>query len=252
MCRLLAIIGKIDKKTESKILEEFRYLSKYGYIAPEIEVGHPDGWGMVAYEKNKICYIKKSIFSAYQDRKYLEAIDSLGRMKEDILMAHLRRATVGDRNIKNVHPFIFDNFTFCQNGTILGSNKIPLASKYKKLIQGKTDSEKAFFLMMQKINLHKNKSKSVVQKSILNAVNFIKNNFDYTAFNFILSDGKNVWAMRNINNKNALVIENKLTNYYSLFLGINENSNYKVVASEKIKIQGVSWKLLRNDELLEI
>lgn len=252
MCRLLAIVGKIDEKLKSKTLENFQRLAQYGYIAPKIEKGHKDGWGIVAYKGGKISMEEKDLKSAYGNMKYSKAVSALEKTEQDIIIAHLRKATVGKRSIKNVHPFIFGNLTFCQNGTIKESEKIPLESKYAKLVKGETDSEKFFFFILQNLEKYKNRRADFVQKNIKNSLEFIKSNFDYTAINLIFSDGKNLWASREVNTKNEIVRRHKLLKYYSLFIGVDKHRKFSMISSEKIKIKDVSWRLLKNHEFLRV
>lgn len=252
MCRILSIVGKIDYKAESKALEKFRCLAQYGKIAPGVSDGHKDGWGMAACRKGKLIFAEKSIANAYKDKEYASAVDNLEQIEKDIFIAHLRKGTVGKKRLENTHPFMHENFIFCQNGTIFGSEKIPLKSRYKKLLTGDTDSEKLFLYILQKIQTGKKSNQAAIKKAINEAVAFVRKNFDYTSFNFVLSDGKHIWVAREINEKNSLVKEKNLLDYYTLFRGTNRKKNYQIIASEKIDISGVSWRLMKNHELMVI
>jgi predicted glutamine amidotransferase len=250
MCRIISIHGKISYKKLAKVLCEFQKLAKYGKIPRGASRGHKDGWGIVAYKKGQPFLFVRDHKNAFNNPKYLQVIKSLENKGADVIISHLRKASVGMRNVRNTHPFSSGAYSFCQNGTVFESNKISLKAKYKKIIKGTSDSEKLFAYILQALGYCKCSKTIAIRKAIKKAINYIRNNFDFTAMNIIFSDGNYVWALREVNEKNKFVREHNLINYYSLFTGSSENQY--IVCSEKLPLDGIKWKTLKNHELLEI
>src|SRR3989344_4722125 len=249
MCRLLSICGKIKNNTAESILQKFQNLAEYGNVARGVKKGHKDGWGIVVYKNSKPAIIAKNCRSAFEDSEYLKVVKRLQEIKPEIIVAHLRKASVGARSVINTQPFMSGRYSFCQNGTIFNSREISLGKRFKLLSKGETDSEKLFLYILQSLARYKRRDLLSVREAIGEAINYIRKNFDFTALNMIFSDGKYLWALREVNKKNGRVRKMRMTDYYSLFVGINKN--YRLVASEKINIKGIEWKEIKNHELIE-
>lgn len=250
MCRLLSISGKIKYSEILVITKKFRQLAENGNIPIGTSKGHKDGWGFVAYEKGKPVLFARSPKDAFIDAQYLHAVGRLKNKKPNIVIGHLRKAFVGAKNISNAQPFRQGKYSFCHNGTVLASEKISLKNKFKKIIKGGTDSEKFFAFLLQLLAEHKKPNSRIIRGSIKKAVNYMRKNLDFTALNIVFSDGKCVWVLREVNEKNSTVIEKRLVNYYSLYIG--KGKLYSVASSEKLTLKNVKWKAMKNHELIEI
>lgn len=246
MCRLLLIKNKIGKTDLIQILNEFRRQSKEGMVPSEADRGHKNGWGFASYNLGRMSLFKKSSKYAYLDKEFKNAEDQLLKNGDDIIMGHLRKSSVGENIVNNSHPFVYKNFSFCQNGTIFNSDKIKINKKYQKLIKGGTDTEKLFYYILGETK------EKVTKENFEQAIKKIRDKHNYTAMNVLFSDGKKIIALRDINLKNIYVKKEKLEDYYSLFIGVNKIGNSCIIASEKIKVKEVKWRLLENRELLEI
>ncbi|MFA5048199.1 MAG: class II glutamine amidotransferase [Patescibacteria group bacterium] len=247
MCRIIAVKGKINKNDLALVLAGFRKQSEAGTVPQGEKPGHHDGWGFVVYKNKEIKLYSRSGDDASQDPKYIQAADKILKTGSDILIGHLRKASVGQTEINNAHPFVHKNFSFCHNGKIINSDKISVPNKFKKSIKGTTDSERLFYSILNSLDQNKNLKVSFGQ-----AIKKITKDFDYTGLNCLFSDGNKLIALRQINLKNKIVKEKKLLPYYSLFVGDNITVGYKIIASEKIEITGVKWQLLKNGEMLVI
>jgi len=250
MCRILSISGKIEYPEISTALKEFRRLAEYGKVPKYSKKGHKDRWGIVAYAKRWPFLFIKSARDAFLDPKYIEATKSLEKKKIGIMICHLRKAFVGRKNIQNSQPFVWKNFSFCHNGTVLEGKKIPLNAKFRGILKGTTDSEKLFVYILQYLQDIKNADPAAIKNAIEKAVQHIQKNFDFTAMNIVFSDGKYSWALREVNEKNENVKKEKLMRYYSLFIGHGKMCN--IVSSEKLSLENIKWKALKNHELLQI
>jgi len=111
---------------------------------------HRDGWG--------IAFSNPNGFEIYRDEKpaagsYLADRISKAEIKAKTTIAHIRKATIGEVNITNCHPFerkLWDkSWLFCHNGDLknfapeLDSSFVP---------EGNTDSELAFCKLLQDLN----------------------------------------------------------------------------------------------------
>ncbi|MDD5952377.1 MAG: class II glutamine amidotransferase [Oscillospiraceae bacterium] len=114
-------------------------------------VAHPDGWGLATFEKGHVC-IRKEPVRAIDSQRLPKVLDHLGT--HQVLMAHIRLATVGSINPKNCHPFSRrDNsgveWTLIHNGTIFnGLELFPYESQQK----GSTDSERVLLYLVDQMN----------------------------------------------------------------------------------------------------
>ena len=117
---------------------------------------HPHGWGLACISREGALIEKESIRAS--DSNYLK--ERLSQpVREKILLAHIRYATIGNVEYKNCHPFTGrDNmgrrWTLVHNGTIFD---FPLLNPYVKKQTGDTDSERVFLYFMDKLNEAQNK-----------------------------------------------------------------------------------------------
>ena len=112
---------------------------------------HPDGWG-VAYYMAGPPHIIKSDISAFKDSLFSKVS---GIVSSQTVIAHIRKATEGEVNILNTHPFQYGRWVFAHNGHIRNftSNR-PMLLKLidadlGRFILGTTDSEILFFYSPQ-------------------------------------------------------------------------------------------------------
>ncbi len=180
MCRLFALISNKDASVEfSDLMIDFRALSK----------DHPHGWGMGWYD-GTIPDLIKSPLSANQDNMFLNT--SLN-VRSKILMAHIRFGTMGPRTVNNTHPFCFDNWMFAHNGTIYSKDIIrySMPKEYLGRIKGTTDSEYLFHLILFQAD-----EKKDLIKGIRSAIDILSDDGEEktTSFNFVMSDGKKLYA----------------------------------------------------------
>jgi glutamine amidotransferase len=247
---MLSISEKINSEDIALVLKKFQRLAEFGKTPVASSRSHKDGWGIAAYKNGEVISCAKGIGSAFGNRQYSKAMKTAQAARPEIIFGHLRKASVGSRSINNTQPFISGKYMFCQNGTISDSEKIKLERNLESKLKGETDSERFFFYILQLLAKHKKINAALVKKSIKEAVVYIRENFDFTSLNMIFSDGECVWALREINERNEKVRQLKLMDYYSLFIGVGESC--RVVASEKLGIEGMKWEKIRNHELLEM
>jgi len=106
------------------------------------------------------------------------------KFKSKIIIGHVRLASCGDTIHENTHPFNLENWVFAHNGT-LNKFKNLLLGKWEP--QGDTDSEYAFCYLFAKLKTNSSDIKDIIE----NGARDIKK---FGIFNFILSDGKTLYA----------------------------------------------------------
>jgi len=114
---------------------------------------HPDGWG-VAYYVAGSPHLIKSVATAVEDRLFQKVS---GIVASETVVAHLRKATVGELCITNAHPFQYGRWIFAHNGNIEGFEHhrqrflAEISPKISRYILGNTDSEVLFYLLLTKL-----------------------------------------------------------------------------------------------------
>jgi len=180
MCQLLGMSCK-EPATINFSLEGF---VARGGLTDE----HKDGWG--------IGFFRNNAFDVFLDHEpasssALAAEINSADIKSKTIIAHIRKATVGDVKLSNCHPFQRElrgkTWLFCHNGHLKDFNP-PLTGQFQP--QGDTDSELAFCYLLQQLELHlPEDSKDLgLLFDILNSLSREIEKFG--VFNIILSNGE--------------------------------------------------------------
>ena len=145
--------------------------------------------------------------------------DNLQRFSEHVvghcILAHVRAATAGLPVVQtNCHPFVMGNYTMMHNGHIGDFSKIrrPLLERlsddiYNK-IEGTTDSEHLFGLIMQEMKTARDENplacmKEAVMGAFKNLAELAAryDGQNHSALNIAFTDGENVVATRQITHR---------------------------------------------------
>lgn len=252
MCRLFICAGKLSENEIITSLKAFRRISKLGAIppVPNINRGHTEGWGLVAYKNADIVYEKKRKAFAFRDPEFLYSIPRLAERHPDIVIAHVRKMTYGMLATRNNHPFVFGNYSFAHNGSVDDTEKLPLKSYFKDSIKGTTDTERLFAYFLQLLYTKKKRTNAEVRSCFKQLLSHIHRHHDYTAMNIVLSNGKYLWIYRDYNPHNALVKKYDLESYFSLYYGTRKNGEI-YASSEIMNVPGMKWQLLDNRHCIE-
>ncbi len=143
MCRIFGFRSVIPSKVHTSLLVAENSL----YTQSE---KHPDGWGVAYYILNSP-HLIRSTSKAIEDQLFKKVS---GLVSSETVVAHLRKATEGELNILNTHPFQYGKWVFVHNGHI--PNFVDIKSKIqskipenmKRFILGSTDSETLFFYFL--------------------------------------------------------------------------------------------------------
>lgn len=247
MCRLLATAGHVDQKQFISVSNKFRKLAHTGTVPLKESPGHKDGWGVAWYYGDQN-FLQKFPTDAFVDERYPKTLKKIG--EPDILLAHLRKVSVGKISLNNSHPFRFGQWSFCHNGTIYQSEKLKIIKKLTGEIKGNTDSEKFFFACLSGIDLKDCKA-SEFRTSLKKVVTQIRKNLDYSSLCSMFSNGKYLWVLREYNPKNERVVNNHMDKYLTIYYSKINKEQGVVACSQKIDMPGTDWVLMKNHQLLE-
>ena len=145
MCRIFTFMSRVSLKVQRSLVKAENALQTQSR-------NHPDGWGVAYYLTGQDePHVVQSVESAFSD-------DRFGRVSEfltsHVVVAHVRKATVGDLGLENTHPFRYGPWTFCHNGTMFGFDQLRdeiharIDPRFLELIGGTTDSETLFYLLL--------------------------------------------------------------------------------------------------------
>jgi glutamine amidotransferase len=144
MARLLTFISNRPDVGVRAIELERRHLSV------RVKSGVTPGWGVGFYQGGEILLKRRPI----DDRAELDLASITKDVRADILLAHVRNATIGAPRTENTHPFRYRQWLFAQTGTIdafaalRGRILESLPAFLARNVKGDTDSELIFHLFL--------------------------------------------------------------------------------------------------------
>ncbi len=180
MCRLFAL--KTDKPTDVAFTLVSSKLN-----TQQLGATSPQGWGFGWYEDGIPKRMREPIKAVFS-KKYEK---NTRPKKSDVFFGHIRYATNGRIAEWNCQPFKIGNWMFVHNGSI-DRNRVlyMLNDAHYDALEGETDSEAYFHFIMQCIE-----EETSVEEGIIKAIKRIRPCL-CTSLNFILSEGKTLYAYR--------------------------------------------------------
>lgn len=229
MCRMIFAAGKFDVNVliDDMITMALDKNERHEENANR-KFQHSHGWGLCYLQQGKLA-VYKSVKAIFEDPK----IDEFRELKSDLFILHARRASSGEIQLNNVHPFcaMYNGYKYCffHNGTIF--DDLPYSESF--VPAGSTDSEKYFYFLLSATK------KAPSESSLRRQMNRLKK---FTGANFILTNGQKTF-IANWHAANPL--------YYTMKL-FTENST-TIVASEILPhYRKKNWKYLGNHEILTL
>ncbi len=143
MCRLFGFRSVIPSQAHRSLVNAENSLGAQSSA-------HPDGWG-VAYYIDGAPHVTRSSDTALTSTLFQRVS---GVVSSHTVLAHVRRATVGERSVLNCHPFQHGAWTFAHNGDIPEFQRCRAALEQeidptlRRFIMGDTDSERLFYLFL--------------------------------------------------------------------------------------------------------
>ena len=108
------------------------------------------GWGIGFYQSGEVLLRRRPI----DDREVIDLTETAENVRTDVLIGHVRHATVGELRTENTHPFRYRMWLFAKTGTIAGFARLRtrlLESQpefLRRNVRGDTDSELFFYLFL--------------------------------------------------------------------------------------------------------
>lgn len=160
---------------------------------------HPHGWGLATFLGNAVSVEKEPICA--NDSNYLRMRLSVP-ITASLLLAHIRKASVGALEYSNCHPFVKEDaggrfWTLIHNGTIFQSE---ILEKYIQIQQGSTDSERILLYIVENIDkLEKRLGRGATEKERFDTVeSSIADIAPGNKVNLIIYDGEQLYTHVNM------------------------------------------------------
>ncbi len=108
------------------------------------------GWGVGFIQGGEVLLKRRPL----DDRQTLNVADMIEDVRSDILIAHIRHATVGSLRTENTHPFRYRHWMFADTGTVEQFSEVrtklfeTLPNFLQRSLRGDTDSELLFHLYL--------------------------------------------------------------------------------------------------------
>lgn len=145
MARLVGFIANRPDLCNRLALYEREALS-----TRNVDPDKPWGWGIGFFHSGEILLKRRPL----DDRTELRIDQMIDEVRSDILIAHVRNATVGALRTGNTHPFRYRQWIFADTGTVDGFGDLrsqlyeSLPQFLQRSLRGDTDSELLFHLYL--------------------------------------------------------------------------------------------------------
>ena len=143
MARLFAIIGNRPDLTARALTFEAEALRARS-------TGAPLGWGLGFYQGGEVLIRRRPI----DERQELDVSALAADVRADLLIGHVRHATVGALRTENTHPFRYRQWLYAQTGTVSDFEQIrdrlvgSVPEFLRGGIRGETDAEVVFHVFL--------------------------------------------------------------------------------------------------------
>lgn len=243
MCRMLGLAG-LTASVAADALRAFYPLCTAGRVRPNKSPGHLDGWGIVGYEAGRPVEFERRPRPASEDREaWDKAARAAAASDSAVILAHVRKASVGDRRLENTHPFQSGAWTFCHNGTLGDHGRLPL----KRLApQGQTDSERLFLYLVEA-----QEGVPVADRpaALTQTLAGVERDHPFQSLTFLMSDGLSLYAYRSHSAQGLEPGETADTRAAYFTLWTAQALGVHLVCSQPILPERFSWQPLKNQEL---
>jgi len=149
-----------------------------------------DGAGIGYFDAARAPVLDKQPEPAFADQEFIREARQASSVT---FVAHVRWATAGGRTVQNTHPFAMHGRIMAHNG---GFGDLGLLEKqlgpYLALVQGDTDSERYFALIIQQTEAHGGD----VGAGITAAARWIASHLPLSSLNTIVAAPGELWALR--------------------------------------------------------
>ena len=150
---------------------------------------HADGWG-IAVHAHGGWLVHRSTNCAARCARFDEVALAL---EARLVIAHVRKKTVGETTLANTHPFQRGRFVFAHNGTVRDVSALVARTSPERLaeIAGDTDSERLFAFVLTFVD-----AVGDVGRGVAAAVRALGSLGDVGTASFLMSCGSRLYAHR--------------------------------------------------------
>jgi predicted glutamine amidotransferase len=170
---------------------------------------HCHGWGVAWYERGAP-RVRRGILPAHADDEFCEAAAGA---RSEVVLAHVRDASVGAIRAENTHPFVHGRWAFAHNGTVARfktSARVrarlegEIDSDLRSALAGDTDSERCFHLFLTRLRARvrpgEDATMAAVRAALAETTQVVQRCADdashLSSLNFLVSDGRLLAACR--------------------------------------------------------
>ena len=145
MCRFYALRASEQTRVECALVNSQNALMQQSR-GDEGGLVHGHGWGVADYPDG-LPIVERQTWAAYRGEHFKK---KAARVYARTVVAHVRRATVGEPSIENTHPFTHGRWIFAHNGTVPNFERVRVPmleatdNLHRNEIEGTTDSELVF------------------------------------------------------------------------------------------------------------
>ena len=143
MARLFGLIGNRADLASRALASEATALRVHSK-------GTALGWGIGFYQGGEVLMRRRPI----DDHATVEIAKVIGDVRADVLVGHVRNATVGALRTENTHPFRYRQWLFAQTGTLPSYEAIrdrllsSVPEFLRSSIRGESDAEILFYVFL--------------------------------------------------------------------------------------------------------
>ena len=190
MCRLLGVVAAERVDFNMLLADRPRSLAALGEE-------HKDGWGLAACSAGD-WEVHKGTLPAARDPRFKELA---GKLRGEVLVAHVRKRTVGETRAENSHPFIAGRWVFAHNGTIAERGYVGdrVSRSRQAQVRGDTDSELFFAFVMTRLDdsgLTGRPPSAETDAVVRKLTRDCRAREGFGSLNFLLSDGDTTYVHR--------------------------------------------------------
>lgn len=201
MCRMVGFVATHSTRLHCELVDASHSLLVQSQKDLE-GFSHADGWGIAQWDEDGVS-VMRHLAAAHEGEDYRNFARTVQTRQ---MIAHVRQATAGDICFENTHPFVHGRWVFVHNGTIRHFTEgvketiwPEITPDRRNLIQGNTDSETLFQLLMTRLDAHPGRpAAEVIAAAIHDVANWCAaaGPCENLGLNILLSDGHRFFAVR--------------------------------------------------------
>jgi glutamine amidotransferase len=197
MCRLLAFRAAEPRSLYGPLWSAPNALARQS-------TEHPDGWGIAHLHLGGEMKLFREVAPAHGSGRFREHARAV---RSEVVVAHVRKASVGGNLLRNTHPFTHDGWVFAHNGTIRrfserrGAFERRIDPALRRQLTGDTDSERCFFMFLTELRRESGDTLEAAARALGRVARFTRDTDPVgvprpSVANFVATDGDRLVAIR--------------------------------------------------------